>query len=354
MIEHPTEKNTKAQILKAYEALLAERSIERNIEPNAEHPPQAPGPMLPKTVPSPESLPPPATAASDRITTTLTTLNQLQTGFSGAIRSLSEQLTAKALQFQHLQSAIALETEQLQTHHDLDAVNAETLGQLIQTYQDNAIAFATELTERRTTLEQAAQEAELAWRKEQAAQQQAIQARNQTDETLHQRDEQDYLYTRELQRDLAAKDYQLAQQHRYQALDRIKQRQEQDWTEREWAIAQQEQQFAELKAQVSAFAKQKAQAIQQAKEAAIAEAEYQAKVAANLQAKEREGQQRVYDLQIQSLEQTIQNQATHLQALTQQLDAARKQVQDLAVKAIEGASSFQSYETFKEMTRRSE
>ena len=57
----------------------------------------------------------------------------------------------------------------------------------------------------------------------------------------------------------------------------------------------------------------------------------------------------MYDLRIQSLEQTIQTNEERIQALSKQLAAALKQVQDLAVKAIEGASNIQSYEAFKEI-----
>jgi len=62
-----------------------------------------------------------------------------------------------------------------------------------------------------------------------------------------------------------------------------------------------------------------------------------------------EGQKRNYELRIQSLEQTIQNQEAWINNLSKQLDAALKQVQDLAVKAIEGASNINSYQALKEI-----
>lgn len=350
MTDHPTEKNTKAQILDAYEALLKERNtLEKQMQRSQSD--AKPRPTEDPTSLSPRTSAPvtPQPQAAESIGKTLLTLDQLQAGFGTAISELSEQLTAKAVQLQQRQGAIALEAEQLQTHHDLESVEAETLETLLQTYQENATTFATELSQRRTTLEQTYQEASLAWEKEQDTHRRFVQDRNETYQTTTQREEQAYLYTRDLQREGDQKDYDLAQRQRNQELETAKHNQERDWVEREQAIAQQEQQFAALKAQVEAFAKNKAQAIQKAKESATAEAQYQAKVTADLQAKEREGQQRVYELQIQSLEQTIQNQESHLQALTRQLDAARKQVQDLAVKAIEGTSNIQSYEAFKEI-----
>jgi len=68
-----------------------------------------------------------------------------------------------------------------------------------------------------------------------------------------------------------------------------------------------------------------------------------------LRKKEVEGETRNYELQIQSLEDTIKNQEARIQALSKQLDASLKQVQDLAVKAIEGTSNRNSYEAMKEI-----
>ena len=67
-------------------------------------------------------------------------------------------------------------------------------------------------------------------------------------------------------------------------------------------------------------------------------------------AKDVEGQKRFYEGRIESLESTISNQGERLNSLSKQLEAALKQVQDLAVKAIEGSANANSYQTLKEIT----
>jgi hypothetical protein len=52
---------------------------------------------------------------------------------------------------------------------------------------------------------------------------------------------------------------------------------------------------------------------------------------------------------LQSLEQTITNQEARIQNLSKQLESALKQVQDLAVKAIEGSANINSYQAIKEI-----
>jgi colicin import membrane protein len=54
--------------------------------------------------------------------------------------------------------------------------------------------------------------------------------------------------------------------------------------------------------------------------------------------KEREADRRLAELQIKTLEEGVARQATQVAALQKQLDEAKQQVQDIAVKAIEGAS----------------
>jgi hypothetical protein len=73
------------------------------------------------------------------------------------------------------------------------------------------------------------------------------------------------------------------------------------------------------------------------------------KIKSDLLMKEMEGQKQNYELQIQGMLQTIQNQESRIASLSKQLDSALKQVQDLAVKAIEGASNLKSFEAVKEI-----
>jgi len=104
-----------------------------------------------------------------------------------------------------------------------------------------------------------------------------------------------------------------------------------------------------LKVKVEAFPKDLEAAIKRAKEEGKGIAHYQAKIKADLAAKDVEGGKRFYELRVQSLQETIQNQEARIGNLSKQLESALKQVQDLAVKAIEGASSANSYQAMREI-----
>jgi phage terminase large subunit-like protein len=58
--------------------------------------------------------------------------------------------------------------------------------------------------------------------------------------------------------------------------------------------------------------------------------------------KDGEAEKRVAELQIKSLKDAVDRQAADIEKLQGQLEEAKKQVQDIAVKAIEGASGAQA------------
>lgn len=135
----------------------------------------------------------------------------------------------------------------------------------------------------------------------------------------------------------------------YKQLEESQQAQEKLWAEREKSIAEREKQYAEVKAKVEAFPKELEANIKNGKENGRNIGHYQAKIKADLLSKEVDGQKQNYELRIQSLTQTIQNQESRIANLSKQLDAALKQVQDLAVKAIEGTSNANAFQSVKEI-----
>jgi len=345
----PSDKNTKAQILEAYDELLEERkALEVQLKQLQKEQKNKPPVVSEKNQ---QQL---VTAMNqqvvqDKMMSTIDSIVKLQSGFGSAVSELSEKLTSEAARLEELQRLVGEETQQLQELHGLAEVNEDTLDGLIQSYENNSKAFEEEASQRREALEQEIQELRKAWEKEQEEHKRQVKERNEEQGKIRQRDAQEYDYELKLRRSLDNDEYEQHQKSLYKQLEEAKQEQEKLWNAREKTIAEQEQKFEELKTKVEAFEKEKEAAIKKAKEEGKGIANYQVKVKADLQNKEIEGNKRFYELRIQSLEQTIQNQDARIQNLSKQLDAALKQVQDLAVKAIEGASNISSYQAFKEI-----
>ncbi|MBH8561192.1 hypothetical protein I8748_03190 [Nostoc sp. CENA67] len=345
-VKKPTEKNTKVEILQAYEDLAKETAALKTQLNQALKDSQSAikdKPKLQQTT----TMNQPSTV-QQKMNYTIESLAKIQLGFGSAANELSEQLTTRASKLEEIGQDVEKEVEQLKQLHNLEIAD-NTLDTLIKAYEDNSKAYQEEFSQSYEILSQEILEQRIAWQKEQDEYQQTIKERDENLNKNRQRDTAEYKYNLELQRQLDADEYQQRQKTLSKQLDEFQQETEKQWSEREKAIAEREKQFEESKAKVEAFPKDKEAAIKKSTEEGKGIAHYQAKVKADLYAKEVEGQKRFYEQRLQSLEQTITNQETRIQNLSKQLESALKQVQDLAVKAIEGTANVNSYQAIKEI-----
>lgn len=345
MAKRVSDRNTKAEILEAYQELKKENSslqsqVKQSSNGNGKN-----GTVATEAIKTLNL----SSSKKPKMQQVLENLTLLQAGFGGAVSELSEQLTREATQLQELQKNVELELEQLKDLHGLEEVCDNTLDVLVQRYEENSKTFTEELTQQQETLEQQFQEQQDAWQKEQAQHQKQIQERNENYKKTQARDRESYQYNLELRRDLDTEEYEQTQQTLYKQLEELQQQREKQWEEREKTIAEKEKEYAEVKAKVEEFPQKLEENIKRGKESGRNIGNYQAKVKADLFAKEVEGQKQFFELRVKSLSETIQNQENRIQSLSKQLDAALKQVQDLAVKAIEGTSNASSFQAMKEL-----
>lgn len=355
-----TDKNTKVEILQAYEELAKEKAeiksqLDEALKENKSLPPQTVIKESPKVEPKLETkveaktvMSQTTTSIQQKMNSTIENLAKIQLGFGSAANELSEQLTTKASKLGEIRQSVENEVQQLTQLHNLE-VSEGILDTLIQSYEDNDKAYREEYSQRYEILTQELLDDKNTWEKEQQEYQRTIKERNDNLSRTRQRDIAEYKYDLELQRKLASEEYEQQQKILYQELEELQQETNKLWTEREKAIAEREKLFAESKAKVEIFPKDKEAAIKKAADEGKGIAHYQAKTKSDLYAKEVEGQKRFYEQRLQSLEQTINNQETRIQNLSKQLESALKQVQDLAVKAIEGTSNVNSYQAIKEI-----
>lgn len=281
------------------------------------------------------------------ISNTIQSLSQIQGDFGGAVSNLSEQLIIEATQLENVRKAIALEKLELQELYQLSEVEESTFDSLIDQYQISAKKFSEELSQQQENDLQEIETLNQAWAKEQETQHRLIKTRNEEYRKTQQREKEEYEYNLDLARDLDEEDYNQQQKLRQEELESSRQILEAQWQEKEAEIAKLEQEYAVAKDKVAAFAEQLRAKIKQATEEGRGIGTYQTKVKADLRAREIAGETKNYELRIESLEQTIKHQASRINQLSQQLDSSLQQVQDLAVKAIEGSSNRNSFEAMK-------
>ena len=360
MATRPNVRSTKAEIFAAYKELAEEhKKLEAQLElalkekKTMEKLPIATSEQTPvyqtksekKEAKEKEEAATPSPPAMEHI---IENLSKLRSGFGSAISELSAKLVAEASQLAELRRLAQQQMQQLETLYGLE-IGDDTLNSLIREYIETSKKFEEEAKQRREDFEQEMEEKKKAWRKEQEEHARLIKERNESAKETLQREEAEYKYALELQRTSEKEEYDLQQKKMHKELERLEEVKKKEWAEREKKIAAQEKEISEHRARVEGFPAELEAAIQKAKAEGAASASREIKTKTDLRAKEVEGDQRIYELKIASLEGIIEKQFQQIQDLSAKLDAVLKQSQNLALKAIEGASSSGSLQAVKEI-----
>jgi len=337
-----TNRNTKAEIISAYNAAVRELKVL-----------QAQKGAAPRAQQQQKALPPAASevAASGgevSIADIITRLRGLTTNIGESASALQGELTTEATALGGLRQRAEAVTEELRSLHGIEVTDA-TQGELIARYSERREATDREQAERREAFDKERNAARAAWNEEQ--QERAHKAKEAARELkkARQRDAQEYEYA--LAQAKAQQDDARAQERKEfdQQLAQLREQKAEEWKEREEALAKRELEYAELRAKSDAFDDEREAAVKKAEAEGTAIARRQAKVKTDLEAKDDDGVRRVFELKIASLEEIIGKQQAQIDELSRQLEVARKQTTELAVKAIDGASNASSFAAIKEI-----
>jgi hypothetical protein len=337
-------KSTKVEILSAYKEIEQQKkALELKIKQTIQQ-----KPVVNPPISIPESASTPLKQQNIlEIVNTIQSLSQIQGSFGGAVSNLSERLIVEATQLETVRDAITLAKQELERLHQLTEIDESTIDTLLEKYQVTAKNLAAEFELQQSGDRQEIESLEQAWRKEQQTHARSINLRNEDYCKSQHREQEEYQYNLDLERDLDESEYEQEQKLKQQKLAETRHVLEQKWQEKAAEISQQEQEYDLAAAQVAAFDEQLLAKTKQGTEEGRGIGAYQAKVKTDLRSKEIEGEKQNYQLKIDSLEQAIKHQGIRINKLSQQLDSSLQQVQDLAVKAIEGTSNRNSFEAVK-------
>lgn len=158
------------------------------------------------------------------------------------------------------------------------------------------------------------------------------------------REEEEYRYNVQLER---KKDQDLYEASKKELEKEISEKKRavfyKELSEREEVIKAQEEEFKTLKTRVDQFPNELENAIKEIEKTTREEVEHYYKHQIELTSKEVEGERKLTQQIITSLQAKIKEQESFIRQLTQKSEDAGVQVQSIALKAIEGASSLRFY-----------
>lgn len=339
-----TSKSTKQEILEAYGELAQELKNLKERGPAAA-PARAAAPEAAPAAPSAPAAQENSPVNFDDLTRDL---DSIRTRFGDASSTLQQQLLRESGRLENLRSEIAGYTEHLKTLHAIE-VGDDTTRELVRRYLDTQRSADEAFAARKRKVEEELEGRKAGWRKQQEERARSVTETDAAGKLARTREADEYGYATTRARTADA-DALAQEKKRLQAeLDGLQEVKTIQWNEREQAIAAREQEYADLKAKSVAYPKELEAATNKAEAEGMAIARRQSKIASDLALKDFEGKKKVQELKIGELEAASKKQDEQILELSKQLATALKQAQDLAIKAIDGASNSTSFAAVKEI-----
>ena len=323
--------NTKQEMLEAYQTVLKQLEAQKEAELKPEK--KIEEKKAKEVIQVAESL------SSEGVTREISTL-KIET--SKTLAQISDRLEEEVNKFRAIQSAIALKEKELQEVYDIEK-SAVTLAALIESQNQKRQAFEIEMAEKKEALSQEIEALRAQWEQEKKEYEEEIKERDMTEKKRREREKDDYEYSFKREQKLTKDKFEDEKSKLEKEIQVKKVQMESELKEREKVIAEKEEELNELRKKVGGFPKELEAAVGKAIKETAEKLNLEAKNREELQRKEFIGERNVYTTRIESLEKIVKEQSEQIAKFSQQLEKAYQQVQDIAVKTIEGSSTIKSF-----------
>ena len=325
-----SEKNTKQEMLDAYQALVRQLEEKRAAELHPE-----------KRLQEKQAEEAVAVAAGLAPDGVERALGNLKADIGQSLAQIAERMASEVTRFKAIQKAVESKERELQELYGIEKA-AASLAALIEAQNQKRREFEIELSQQKEELTREIETTRADWEKEKKSHEAELRERDALEKKGREREKEEfaYLFKREqqvardklndekagLEKEILAKRESVAK----------------ELAEREKAVAAQEKELIELKQKAATFAKELESAVEKAVKEVADRLKLEAKNREELLRKEFEGERNVSVARIEALERMTKDLSDQSAKLSKQLENAYQKVQEIAEKAIEGSSQAKS------------
>lgn len=253
-------------------------------------------------------------------------ISSLGVELSKSLSEITQKLVQEVERLTSVREAVDLETKELERLHRID-IAATALDQLIGDYQSQREKLEAEISNQRA-----------AWAEEERERARDQKEHEENLKKQRQREIEEYEYKKSLERKKAQDKYE-EEMNLLEKKNKEKQEAlEKSWQQREAFLKEREEELTRLKKEVEGFPAKLKTEFDRAVAETVKSAEQRFEQQIILLRKDGETEKRLAELQIKALQDLVTRQSAEIEMLHRQVEEAKKQVQDIAVKAIEGAS----------------
>jgi hypothetical protein len=342
-------KNTKNEILSAYEEVLKQLKDKKSEEPKKEQERQ-----------KQETLVKQAGALShDKINKEV---SGLKTEIASILDKLNESFVAEFRKFEELQQAIQIEKKNLEDLYQLSA-STDSLAAMLTAQKEKREQFEIEMAAKKAETEAVMKQAKaefeeemaekkLQWKKELEINQARQKEETETLQKKRVREEEEYHYNLKQVRKKEADIYEEKKQKLEKDLIDKKALFEKEYAEREASLKAAEKELQELRANSIAFPAELEKTVAAAVKANTEKLQLEFKFVTDLKARETEGELKLKDQTIETLRAKIKDLEAFNKELAQKTTTAESNVKDIAIKAIESSGKMHYFEKAKESSNK--
>jgi hypothetical protein len=315
-----SEKNTKAEILKAYETLLENVQNAKNDIPKQAQEEKQKKEMLEKV----------SGVTNEGIVKNITTL---KSSVGNSLDEIQLNLTSEFKRLEEIRTAIVIEKQTLEDLYSLSA-NTDSLAAMLLAHKEKEEALANEIAAKK-------EQWELEKNRQKAIEKEYFDELSK----CRKREEEEYAYSLKIKRQKEQDEYDTQKNQLEKELEDKKARFEQEVYTRELNLKNAEAELTELRKNNAEFPTKLEKALKD-KEAEITKllkTQYDFDI--KLMEKQNEADIRLKDHIILSLQEKIKEQQEQLKEYTDKANRAEANVKDIAVKAIENASKIRMFTT---------
>jgi hypothetical protein len=322
-----TTSNTKQEMLEAYHTVLKQLEAQKELDLKPEK--KLEEKKAKEVIQVADSL------SSEGIARETSTL-KIETG--KMLAQISDRMEEEINKYKTIQNAVALKEKELQELYEIEK-SAMTLAALVESQNQKRQAFESEMAAEKEELNHEIETSRAEWEKEKNDYEFMIKERDIAEKKRRDREKEEYDYAFKREQKLAKDKFEDEKAKLEKEVQLKKEQMEGELKLREKAIAEQEAELNDLRKKVAAFPKEMEAAVGKAVKETTDRINIEAKNREEIQKRDAGGEKNVLLTRIESLEKTVKEQSERIVRLNQQLEKAYQQVQDVAVKTIEGSSN---------------
>lgn len=265
-------------------------------------------------------------------------VGNLRSEIGKVLIDLSDRMEKEIGKYLYVKRAVEAKEHDMKDIFEIEK-EAMSLAALLDAQKDRRERFDTEMSDKKQSLEAEIDATREAWKAEHSAHDVEVRSREEAEKKKREREAEEYSYTFERQKQQGQEQFEYDKARMERELKVRREELEMDLTAREQTLKEKETELEQLRKREAAYPGEMTAAVDKAVKETTEQLTRESEAREALVKKEFEGEQKVLQSRIEAFQQTVKEQQQQITRLSTQIDKSYGQVQDIAVKAIEGSGN---------------